>query len=54
MFTGAQSEIFRDRGGFVKLRHFDKHFIRKSRKKEPQGKILEFFSLKDTLKIHFE
>ena len=33
----------------MKLGHFDKHFIKKSRKKAPQGKILEFFLL-DTLK----
>ena len=47
--TGAQPEIFPGRGGFVKLGHFDKHFIKKSRKKAPQGKILELFFL-DTLK----
>ena len=50
--TGAQPEIFQDRGGFVKLGHFGKHFIKKSRKKAPQGKILEFFLL-DTLKTTF-
>ena len=43
---------FQGRGGFVKLGHFDKHFIKKSRKKAPQGKILEFFLL-DTLKTTF-
>ena len=42
----AQPEIFQVRGGFVKLEHFDKYFIEKSRKKAPQGKILEFFSLR--------
>ena len=50
--SGAQSEIFQSRGGFVKLGHFNKHFIKKSRKKAPQGKTLEFFLL-DTLKIRF-
>ena len=37
---------------FVKLGHFDKHFIKKSRKKALQGKILKFFLL-DTLRITF-
>ena len=50
--TGAQPEIFQGRGGFVKLGHFDKHFIKKSRKTAPQGKILEFSHL-DTLKTTF-
>ena len=49
---GAQPEIFQGRRGFVKLGHFDKHFIKKSRKKASQGKILEFFLL-DTLKTTF-
>ena len=44
VMSGAQPEIFQSRGGFVKLGHFDKHFIKKSRKKAPQGKMLEFFS----------
>ena len=50
--AGAQPEIFQGRGGFVKLGHFDKNFIKKSRKKVPQGKKLEFFLL-DTLKTTF-
>ena len=50
--TGAQPEIFQDRGGLVKLGHFDVHFIKKSRKEAPLGKILEFF-LVDTLKTLF-
>ena len=48
----AQPEIFQGRGGFVKLGHFDKHFIKTLGKQAPQGKILEFFLL-DTLKITF-
>ena len=51
-YTGVQPEIFQGRGGFMKLGHFDKNFIKKSRKKAPQGKILEFFIL-DTLKTTF-
>ena len=43
--TGTPQEIFHGRGGFMKLGHFDKHFIKKSRKKAPQGKVLEFFLL---------
>ena len=50
--TSAQPEIFQGRGGFAKLGHFDKHFIKKSTKKVQQGKILEFFHL-DTLKTTF-
>ena len=50
--TGAQPEIFQGRGDFVKLGHFNKHFIKKSRKKTPQEKIFEFFLL-DTLKTTF-
>ena len=50
--SGVQPEIFQGRGGFVKLGHFNKHFIKKSRKKAPQRKILEFFLL-DTLKTTF-
>ena len=49
--TGAQPEIFQGRGGFVKLGHFDKLFV-KNQKKAPQGKILELFLL-DTLKTTF-
>ena len=52
LHSGAQPEIFQDRGGFVKLGHSDKHFIKKSRKKNPQGNIFEFFLL-DTLKTTF-
>ena len=50
--SGAQPEIFQGRGGFMKLGHFDKHFIKKSRKKVPHGKYLKFFPL-DTLKTTF-
>ena len=52
MRPGAQPEIFQGRGGFVKLGHFDKHFIKKARKKAPQRKILDFFLL-DTPKTTF-
>ena len=47
-----QPEIFQGRGGFVKLRHFNKHFTKTSRKKSPKGKLLEFFLL-DTFKTTF-
>ena len=52
MCSGAQPEIFQGRGGFVKLRHFDKHFVKNSSKEGPAGKISEFFLL-DTLKTTF-
>ena len=48
VLTGAQPNIFQGRAAFLELGHFDKHFIKKSRKKAP-GKISEFFLL-DTLK----
>ena len=48
--AGAQLEVFQGRGGFLKLGHFDKHFVKNSRKKA--GKVWEFFLL-DTLKTTF-
>ena len=48
--SGAQPEIFQGRGGFVKLGHLDKPFVKNIRKKD--GKILEFFLL-DTLTTTF-
>ena len=50
--SGVQPEIFLGRGGFVKLGHFDKHFLKKWRKNATQGNILEFFLL-DTFKTAF-
>ena len=50
--SGAQPEIFQGRGSFAKLGHFDKHFVKNSRKIGPAGKISEFF-LPDTLKTTF-
>ena len=47
----AQPDIFQGRGGFAILGHFDKKFV-KNTKKGPTGKILEFF-LQDTLKTTF-
>ena len=41
--TVAQPEIFQGRGGFVEFVHFNKHFVKNTRKKTPQGKMLEFF-----------
>ena len=50
--TGAQSEIYKGRGGFVELGHFDKPFVKRARKKTSQGKISELCLL-DTLKTTF-
>ena len=36
---GAQPEIFQNREGFMGLEHFDKHFVKNTRK------IVEFFLL---------
>ena len=47
-----QPEIFQGRGGFVELGHFDKHFVKNTRKKVPPENILEFFLL-DSFKTTF-
>ena len=41
---GVQQEIFQGWGGFVKIGHSDKHFVKNSRKKDPAGKHFEVFS----------
>ena len=41
---GAQPKMFQGRGGFVELRHFDKHFVKNTRKKGPAGEHFEVFS----------
>ena len=46
--SDMQPEIFQGRRDFVKLGHFDKHFV-KNLKKRPSRENLEFFVL-DTLK----
>ena len=51
-FSGPQPEIFQGRGGFVELGQFDTLFVKNTRKKAPQGKMLELFLL-DTLKTTF-
>ena len=38
--AGAQPEIFQGRGSFMELGHFDKHFVKNTRKKAPQEKFL--------------
>ena len=43
MKTGAQPEIFQGRGYFVKLGHFEKHFLKNVKKKGPAGKKFGFF-----------
>ena len=44
MNTGAQPEIFQGRGGLVELGHFDKHFVKNTKKKGSAGKYLGVFS----------
>ena len=39
-----QPEVFQDRGGFVELGHFDKHFVKNTQKKDPAGKNFGVFS----------
>ena len=43
---------FHGRGGFVKIGHLNKHFLKNTRKEDPTGKIFVFFLL-DTLKTTF-
>ena len=43
--TGAQPEIFQGREAFMELGHFDKFFVKNTRKKVTHGKILELFLL---------
>ena len=50
--SGAQLELFQSSGGFLELAHFDKHFVKNTRKKIPTGKIFELFPI-DTLKATF-
>ena len=50
--AGAQPDIFQSRGGFVKLGHSGKHFVKNPRKKVSQGKILKVLLL-DTRKTTF-
>ena len=49
---GAQPEIFKGKGGFMELGHFEKLFVKYTRKKAPQGKFVELFLL-DALKNTF-
>ena len=37
--TGTQPGIFQDKGGFVELGHFDKHFVKNKGKKTPLGTL---------------
>lgn len=53
--TGAQPEIFKSRGGFLELEHFDKPFVKNKREKGPAGKNLGFFCLDTVIwKLHYE
>ena len=48
--SGAQPEIFKDRGGFAELKHFGKPFVNNARKQA--GKNFRAFSPR--FKLHFE
>ena len=45
--TGMQQGVFQGRGGFAELGHFDKNFVKKSRKTGPAVKNIEFFWMKN-------
>ena len=56
--AGAQPEIVQGREGegggeVVELGHFNKHFVKNTRKRGPTGKHLRFFSY-ILLQLHFE
>ena len=48
--AGAQPELFLGWGGFAEPGHFDKHFVKSTKK---QAKIVEFFVL-NTVKTTFQ
>ena len=50
--AGTQPEIFQGRRGFEELGHFDKHFVKNTRKKGPTGNNFGAFLL-DTIKARF-
>ena len=52
--AGAQPEIFQGIGIFVELGHFDKHFIKNTRKKRPRREPFCSFFTWILLKLHFE
>ena len=49
---GLQPAIFQGGGGLVELVHCDENFVTNTRKKAPDGKMLEFFLL-DSFKTTF-
>lgn len=50
--VGLQPAIFQGGGGLVELVHCDENFVTNTRKKAPDGKMLEFFLL-DSFKTTF-
>ena len=38
----AQPDIFQGRGGFAELGHFDKHFVKNTKKRPPKGKFVTY------------
>ena len=50
---GGTTRNFQDKGGFMKLRHFDNHFVKNTRKKRLRREKFWSFFLLDTLKIAF-
>ena len=56
MSAGAQPEIFHGRGagGGVKLGHFNKNFVKNTRKKGLKGKHFGVFFSQMLLKLYFE
>ena len=42
--SGVKPEIFQGKGGFVELEHFDKHFVKNTKKMPRREKFWSFFS----------
>ena len=51
--TGTQQEIFQGRRGFMEFGHFNKHFVKNTRKEALTGKTFAFFHL-GTLKTKMD
>ena len=41
--TGTEQEFFQGRGGFMEFGHFNKHFVKNTRKEDLTGKTFVFF-----------
>ena len=57
VYIGPKPQTFQGKGGLVELEHFDKHFIKNTRKRRPAWKHLGDFSSgysNFNCKLHFK